>query len=133
MRIHGSVASARSIRAECCHIGSFCDFRGIDKYPTLDGKRAPDAQDAATWKVAHNYPGLIRKSRPIKPIRVFLQDGRHDLDNPLGNWPLANEQMAKALAYSGYKYKFVMGEGFHNHKHGRAILPESLVWLWSDD
>jgi enterochelin esterase family protein len=79
----------------------------------------------------HNYPPLIRKSKDSpKPIRVFLQDGANDLDNPFGNWPLANQGMAAALKYAGYDYKFVFGEGTHNDRHGRAIMPESLRWLW---
>jgi enterochelin esterase family protein len=79
----------------------------------------------------HNYEALIRKS-PKKPIRVFLQDGANDLDNNNGNWPLANQQMAKALEFARYDYKFVYGNGFHSNRHGRAILPESLRWLWRD-
>ena len=79
----------------------------------------------------HNYPPLIRKT-PKKPIRVFLQDGSNDLDNVHGNWPLANQQMAKALAFAGYDFKFVHGEGFHGNKHGRAIMPDSLRWLWGE-
>ncbi len=79
----------------------------------------------------HNYEALIRKT-PKKPIRVFLQDGANDLDNANGNWPLANQQMAKALAFSKYDYKFVVGQGFHSNQHGRAILPDSLRWLWRD-
>jgi enterochelin esterase family protein len=79
----------------------------------------------------HNYPALIRKT-PKKPIRVFLQDGANDLDNQHGNWPLANQQMAKALAFAGYDYKFVWGEGFHSHRHGRSIFPDTLRWLWRD-
>lgn len=79
----------------------------------------------------HNYPALIRKT-PKKPIRVFLQDGANDLDNAHGNWPLANQEMARALAFAGYDYRFVYGNGFHNHQHGRALLPESLRWLWRD-
>ena len=79
----------------------------------------------------HNYPALIRKL-PRKPIRVFLQDGANDLDNAHGSWPLANQQMAKALAYAGYDYQFVDGQGFHSPLHGRAILPDSLRWLWRD-
>jgi len=81
----------------------------------------------------HNYPPLIRKTKGSpKPIRVFLQDGANDLDNPFGNWPLANQGMAKALAYAGYDYKFVLGNGFHSGKHGQAILPDTLRWLWRD-
>jgi enterochelin esterase family protein len=90
------------------HVGSFTNIRGGDR-----------------------YPGMIRKT-PTKPIRIFLQDGSNDLDNEHGNWPLANQQMAKALEYKGYDYRFEYGDGGHNGIHGGAILPESLRWLWRD-
>ncbi len=79
----------------------------------------------------HNYPALIRRT-PRKPIRVFLQDGANDLDNAGGNWPLANQAMAKSLAFSRYDYRFEYGQGFHSNRHGRALLPDSLRWLWRD-
>ncbi len=90
------------------HIGSFVDIRG-----------------------GHNLPPMIRKSEK-KPLRVFLQDGENDLDNQFGNWPLANQQMAKALAFKDYDYKLVFGTGAHDGKHGGAIFPDSLRWLWRD-
>jgi enterochelin esterase-like enzyme len=80
----------------------------------------------------HNYEALVRKTFPRKPIRVFVQDGEKDLDNANGNWPLANQTLAKSLAYAGYDYKFEYGHGFHSNRHGRAILPDSLRWLWRD-
>lgn len=79
----------------------------------------------------HNYEAMIRKTPP-KPIRVFLQDGRSDLDNNNGNWPLANQSMAKSLAFAHYDYKFIFGYGTHSPSHGRAMLPNSLRWLWRD-
>jgi enterochelin esterase family protein len=79
----------------------------------------------------HNYPALIRRT-PKKPIRVFLQDGANDLDNIAGNWPLANVSMAKSLAFARYDFRFEYGQGFHNNRHGRALLPEALRWLWRD-
>ncbi len=88
------------------HIGSFTNIRG-----------------------GHNYEAMIRKTEK-KPIRVFLQDGENDLDNQHGNWPLANQQMAKSLAFKDYDYKFVYGTEAHNGKHGGAIFPDSLRWLW---
>ena len=88
------------------HIGSFTNIRG-----------------------GHNCHALIRKT-DRKPIRVFLQEGSNDLDNLHGHWPLANRQMAAALKFKEYDYKFVMGDGRHSGKHGGAILPESLRWLW---
>jgi len=88
------------------HIGSFTNIRG-----------------------GHVYPALIRKTEH-KPLRVFLQDGSNDLDNGAGNWPLANQQMAAALKFAGYDYRFELGNGGHTHKHGGALLPDSLRWLW---
>ncbi len=61
---------------------------------------------------------------------MFLQDGSNDLDNPHGNWPLANQEMAAALKFKGYDYKFEFGVGAHTHFHGGALLPDSLRWLW---
>ena len=79
----------------------------------------------------HNYEAMVRKT-PRKPIRVFLQDGTNDLDNQYGNWPLANQALARSLAFAGYDYRFEYGQGFHSTAHGRAILPDSLRWLWRD-
>jgi len=77
----------------------------------------------------HNYPALIRKTER-KPIRVFLQDGSNDLNNLHGDWPLANQEMASALRFMGYDHRFVLGDGSHNGRHGGAILPDALRWLW---
>ena len=66
------------------------------------------ASGANRHEGGHNYEALIRKT-PNKPIRVFLQDGANDLDNDNGNWPLANQQMAKALDFAKYDYQFVFG------------------------
>jgi enterochelin esterase family protein len=77
----------------------------------------------------HNYAAMVRKV-PKKPIRIFLQDGANDLDNVHGSWPLANQTLARSLSYAGYDYRFEFGQGFHNSSHGRAILPDSLRWLW---
>jgi enterochelin esterase family protein len=87
------------------------------------------------------YPTLIRKS-PIKPIRIFLQDGSSDLDNEHGNWFLANQQMLKAFEYANanadklkiagprYDVTHVWGDGAHSDDHGGAILPDILRWMW---
>ncbi|MCB9885114.1 MAG: esterase family protein [Planctomycetes bacterium] len=102
------------------HVGSFTDI----------------AHGASRLEGGHNYPSLIRKTKQldkvVKPLRVFLQDGSHDLDNEHGNWFLANQQMAAALRWAGYDYKAEWGEGGHDGKHGGAILPDSLRWLWRD-
>jgi enterochelin esterase family protein len=79
------------------------------------------------------YPGLIRKSKDAKkPLRVFLQDGTNDLDNLHGDWPLSSQDMAAALKYAGYDYKFELGDGGHSAKHGASMFPDTLRWLWRD-
>lgn len=88
------------------HVGSFTNIRG-----------------------GHVIPAVIRKTEN-KLLRIFLQDGSNDLDNLHGSWPLANQEMAASLKFKGYDYKFEFGDGGHNGKHGGAILPESLRWLW---
>jgi sugar lactone lactonase YvrE/enterochelin esterase-like enzyme len=77
------------------------------------------------------YPGLIRKTEQ-KPLRIYLQDGKKDLNIYSGNWFLANQEMASALDYAGYEHKFVVGEEGHNSRHGAVILPDALRWLWKD-
>jgi len=71
----------------------------------------------------------IRKSEP-KPLRVFLQDGRADNDIYSGNWFLGNQEIYSALQFAGYESTFVIGTEGHNSKHGAAILPDALRWVW---
>ncbi|GAA5506081.1 SMP-30/gluconolactonase/LRE family protein [Novipirellula caenicola] len=79
----------------------------------------------------NEYPTLVRKTEP-KPLRVFLQDGRNDLDIYGGSWWNANQTMLSALQWAGYQVKNQWGDGGHNGKHGAAIMPDALRWLWQD-
>jgi enterochelin esterase family protein len=121
-----------AFRKVVSHIGS---FTSIAYRPAKDGQPMRPGGDL--------YPTLIRKS-PIKPLRVFLQDGSGDLDNDHGNWFLANQQMLSAMNYANakaeknkvegprYDVKHVWGDGAHNGKHGGAIFPDTMRWLWRD-
>ncbi|NJN00587.1 MAG: hypothetical protein HC793_02935 [Aquincola sp.] len=44
----------------------------------------------------------------------------------------SGREMAAALEFRGYDYRFEYGDGAHTHKHGGALLPETLRWLWRD-
>jgi enterochelin esterase family protein len=114
--------------------GGICAFTVAWQRPDLFSKVLSHVGSFTNIRGGDVYPGLVRKTqRSPKPIRVFLQDGENDLDNVFGNWPLANRQMASALKFAKYDYKFVLGDGKHSGKHGGSILPESLRWLWRDD
>src|SRR5262249_32889623 len=109
--------------------GGICAFTVAWQRPDLFSKVLSHVGSFTNIRGGDVYPGLIRKSAN-RPIRVFLQGGAKDLDNEHGSWPLANQQMAAALKFRGYDYRFEFGTEGHNGKHGGAILPESLRWLW---
>jgi enterochelin esterase family protein len=110
-------------------------YTSIAYRPATDGKPLVPGGDL--------YPTLIRKN-PIKPLRVFLQDGSNDLDNIHGNWFFANQQMLAAFAFANaaadtakdsgprYSVRHVWGEGGHSDVHGGSMLPDILRWIWSD-
>ncbi len=90
-------------------------------------------------KGADSLPGLIRKTEP-KPIRIFMQDGKADHVVPAepfgtfygGSWPISNEVMYEALQAAGYDVKYVLGEDGHSGRHGAAMMPDVLRWLWRE-
>jgi sugar lactone lactonase YvrE/predicted alpha/beta superfamily hydrolase len=92
-----------------------------------------------SMKGADALPALVRKTEP-KPIRIFMQDGTADHITPAepygtnfaGSWPINNQVMYEALEFAGYDAKLVMGTDGHSTKHGGAILPDALRWLWRD-
>jgi sugar lactone lactonase YvrE/enterochelin esterase-like enzyme len=73
----------------------------------------------------HIYPSLVRKME-TKPLRVFLQDGTKDVNI------YSNYELSAALKDAGYDTTLVVGTEAHNSKHGSAILPDALRWLWRD-
>ena len=80
------------------------------------------------------YPVLIRKTDP-KPLRVFLQDGSRDgwpggLE--FGDWWMSNQEMERALTFSGYEVNHSWGVLGHEGSHGESILPDVMRWLWKD-
>jgi enterochelin esterase family protein len=91
-----------------------------------------------------DYPALIRRE-PIRPLRIFMQDGSNDLDNEWGAWFLANQQMAAAFRYANriadvndksgprYALRTVWTAGSHSDDDGGAVLPDALRWLWSGE
>lgn len=101
----------------------------------------PATADAPMQPGGDLYPTLIRKN-PIKPMRIFLQDGSADLDNEHGSWFLANQQMLAALLYANanadrlgtpgprYTVRHEWGDGAHSDAHGGALLPDILRFIW---
>ena len=87
--------------------GSFVAFRGGNEFPTL-----------------------VRKFE-AKPIRVYLTTGTHDMENCAGDWYLLDQEMDKALTFSGYDHHFRTFDGGHCAGANEAF-PDAMRFLWKD-
>jgi hypothetical protein len=85
------------------------------------------------------HENIIANS-PVKPLRIWMEVGDHDLMNPnvmldnMHDWVVANEGMAKVFAAKGYHYQFLFSRNA-GHVDGptrQQTLPEALEWLWKD-
>ncbi|MDA9840649.1 alpha/beta hydrolase-fold protein [Rubripirellula sp.] len=119
-----------------CGISSsgICAFTVAWERPDVFGKVMSHIGSFTNIRGGWEYPGLIRKSHSDpKPIKVYLQEGKDDLSNLHGNWPLGNQDMAAALQFAGYHYRLEMTEGGHSGKWAGEVFPEAMKWLWNPD
>lgn len=130
-----NVSTDPADRAVCgISSGGICAFTVAWEKPDQFGKVMSHIGSFTNIRGGWAYPGLVRKTKDKpKAIKTYLQDGREDLNNLHGNWPLANQDLAAALQFAGYKYKLVMTEGGHSGKWGGETLPKALKWLWDDN
>lgn len=129
------VSDDPSQRAVCgISSGGICAFTVAWEKPDQFGKVLSHIGSFTNIRGGWAYPGLVRKShKDPKPIKVYLQEGKDDLNNLHGNWPLGNRDLAAALQFAGYHYKLVMTEGGHSGKWGGEEFPAALKWLWDEN
>jgi enterochelin esterase-like enzyme/sugar lactone lactonase YvrE len=129
----GLTISSRPEDRAICGIssGGICAFTAAWERPDQFGKVMSHIGSFTNIRGGWAYPGLIRKTKGSpRSLKIYLQEGRDDLDNLFGNWPLANEDMAAALAFAGYEHRLVVTDGGHSGGPGGSLLPEALRWLW---
>ena len=80
------------------------------------------------FRGGHEYPTLDRKFEP-KPIRTYLPTGTHDMENCAGDWFLLDQEMDKALKFSGYDYFFRIIDGGHVAGY-MDYWQEAMAYLW---
>lgn len=113
--------------------GGICAFTVAWERPDQFGKVLSHIGSFTNIRGGWAYPGLVRKTKAApKPIKVFLQEGRDDVNNLFGDWPVANQDLAAALEFAGYEHRFEMTEGGHSGKWAGERLPDALRWLWSE-
>lgn len=111
--------------------GGICAFNAAWERPDQFGLVVSHVGSFTNIRGGHVYPSRVRQNGK-KPIRVFLQDGAADLNHGLGNWPVANFDMASSLTFREYDMRFEFGLGAHNFMHPGAILPQTLRWIFRD-
>lgn len=86
----------------------------------------------------HAYADIVRQS-DLKNLRVFFQDGRNDNRGQRNggydekwDWFYQNVRLVEAMTEKGYDVNYTWGIGKHSPRHGGAILPEMMRWLWRD-
>ena len=111
--------------------GGICAFNAAWQRPDAFSKVFTTIGSFTNIRGGHKFPEMVL-AEPKKDIRIFSQDGTHDLTNQFGSWPEANQKMADAWKAKGYDYQFVMGEGTHDGRHGGMLFPDAMKWLWRD-
>ena len=80
------------------------------------------------FRGGHEFPTMVRKFE-AKPIRAFLTTATHDMENAAGDWFLLDQEMDKALKFSGYDYQFRIIDGRHVAGYGEN-WQEAMAYLW---
>lgn len=111
--------------------GAICAFNAAWERPDAFRRVLSTIGTYVGLRGADEFATLVRKTEP-KPIRVFLQDGNHDLNIYAGDWWMANQDMLSSLTWAGYEVNHAWGEGGHDSKHTVTIIGDALAWLWKD-
>ena len=80
------------------------------------------------FRGGHEFPTMVRKFE-TKPIRAFFTTGTHDMENCAGDWFLLDQEMDKALKFSGYDYQFRIIDGHHGAGY-MENWQEAMAYLW---
>ena len=82
------------------------------------------------FRGGHEFPTMVRKFE-ARPIRAFLTTATRDMENAAGDWYLLDQEMDKALAFSGYDYQFRVVDGRHVAGYNEH-WQEAMAYLWKD-
>jgi len=80
------------------------------------------------FRGGHEFPTMVRKFE-AKPIRGYFTTATHDMENCAGDWYLLDQEMDKALKFSGYDYQFRTIEGRHVAGY-MENWQEAMAYLW---
>ena len=108
--------------------GGISAFNAAWERPDAFSRVYANSGSFVAFRGGHEFPTLIRKYE-AKPIRAYLTTGSHDMENCAGDWYLLDQEMDKALKFSGYDYSFHALEGGHVTGWNEHF-PEAMRFIW---
>lgn len=92
--------------------GGIAAFNAAWQRPDAFTRVYANSGSFVAFRGGNTFPTLVRKTEP-KPIRAYLTTGTRDMENCAGDWFLIDQEMDKALKFSGYDYRFNVIDGPH--------------------
>lgn len=80
------------------------------------------------FRGGHEFPTMVRKFE-AKPIRSYLTTATRDMENAAGDWYLLDQEMDKALRFSGYDFQYRVIDGPHVAGYIEN-WQEAMAYLW---
>ena len=108
--------------------GGIAAFNAAWERPDAFSRVYANSGSFVAFRGGHEFPTLIRKFE-AKPIRAYLTTGMHDMVNCAGDWYLLDQEMDKALGFSGYDYFFRAIDGPHV-AGWNEFFPEAMRFIW---
>jgi gluconolactonase len=110
--------------------GGIAAFNAAWERPDAFSRVYANSGSFVAFRGGHEFPTLVRKFE-AKPIRAYLTTGMRDMENCAGDWFLLDQEMDKALKFSGYDYFFRIINGGHGAGY-YDYYREAMSYLWKD-
>ena len=110
--------------------GGIAAFNAAWERPEAFSRVYANSGSFVAFRGGHEFPTLVRKFE-AKPIRAYLTTGMRDMKNCAGDWFLLDQEMDKALRFSGYDYSFRIINGGHIAGY-YDYYREAMSFLWKD-
>jgi len=110
--------------------GGIAAFNAAWERPDAFSRVYANSGSFVAFRGGHEFPTLVRKFE-AKPIRAYLTTGTRDMENCAGDWFLLDQEMDKALRFSGYDYFFRIINGGHGAGY-YDYFQEAMSFIWKD-
>ncbi len=110
--------------------GGIAAFNAAWERPEAFSRVYANSGSFVAFRGGHEFPTLIRKCE-ARPIRAYLTTGTHDMENCAGDWFLLDQEVDKALRFSGYDYSFHALEGGHVAGWNEHFA-DAMRFIWKD-